>query len=72
MATTANVNDIEVDPAMVIWEIRKLSMLDMSLMWPQLDGDQTDYESAGYSTDTTSLSSTVQEYVFENGACPVI
>jgi hypothetical protein len=46
-------------------------MLDMPLTRPQMDPSDTDYESSGYSTDTTSLSSTVHQYVFENGACPV-
>jgi hypothetical protein len=32
-----------------------------------MDPNDTDYASSGYETGSTSLSSTVNEYVFENG-----
>jgi hypothetical protein len=32
-----------------------------------MDPSDTDYASSGYDTGSTSLSSTVNEYVFENG-----
>jgi hypothetical protein len=35
--------------------------------YSQLDPNDTDYASSGYDTGSTSLSSTVNEYVFENG-----
>jgi hypothetical protein len=35
-----------------------------------LDPNDTDYATSGYATDSTSLSSTVNEYIFENGICP--
>jgi hypothetical protein len=34
---------------------------------PQINPTDTDYASSGYDTGSTSLSSTVNEYVFENG-----
>jgi hypothetical protein len=38
---------------------------------PQVDPNDTDYLSSGYDTGSTSLSSTVNEYIFENGTCPL-
>jgi hypothetical protein len=35
-----------------------------------MDPNDTDYATSGYATESTSLSSTVHEYVFENGTCP--
>jgi hypothetical protein len=35
-----------------------------------LEEETTDYSTAGFNTETTSLSSTVAEYVFENGPAP--
>jgi hypothetical protein len=37
-----------------------------------MDPNDTDYASSGYDTGSTSLSSTVNEYVFENGTSPLI
>jgi hypothetical protein len=34
-----------------------------------MDPNDTDYASSGYDTGSTSLSSTVNEYIFENGIC---
>jgi hypothetical protein len=39
----------------------------MLILW-QLDSADSDYASSGYDTSSTSLSSSVFEYVFENGA----
>jgi hypothetical protein len=37
-----------------------------------MDPNDTDYATSGYDTNTTSLSSTVNEYVFENGIHPLL
>jgi hypothetical protein len=37
---------------------------------PQMNPADTDYATSGYDTGCTSLSSTVNEYIFENGILP--
>jgi hypothetical protein len=73
MATTTNTTSIEVDPSLLVrWRNFKVDPLKPLLTPAQLDPNDSDYASSGYDTATTSLSSTINEYVFENGTYAVI
>jgi hypothetical protein len=60
-------NDIEVDPDMVCWAKAARSYDLRTDSQSQIDPSDTDYASSGYDTSSTSLSSTVNDYIFENG-----
>jgi hypothetical protein len=66
-------NNIEVDPAMVCLQLCELLTHTTLLKTPpQMNPADTDYATSGYDTGSTSLSSTVNEYIFENGICPLL
>jgi hypothetical protein len=68
MASTTN--NIEVDPELVFLHNFKLTTLDKYVAKAsslQQDSTDTEYATSGYETGSTSLSSTVNQYVFENG-----
>jgi hypothetical protein len=65
--------NIEVDPAMVYLQLCELLTHTTLLKTPpQMNPADTDYATSGYDTGSTSLSSTVNEYIFENGICPLL
>jgi hypothetical protein len=58
---------------MVCWQLCELLTHTTLLKTPpQVNPADTDYATSGYDTGSTSLSSTVNEYIFENGICPLL
>jgi hypothetical protein len=58
---------IEVDPAIVGLPYPSVSVYFGADFFQSEDSQDEDYGSIGYDTSTQSLSSSVNEYVFQNG-----
>jgi hypothetical protein len=73
MARTKTNDNIEVDPEMVYCRFCELLTHTTLLKTAtQVNPADTDDATSGYDTGSTSISSTVNEYVFENGICPLL